>query len=53
VLLALDHHGQDAQVSDQDHPADPDADMQATGGLLPGPGTLLAGPTFQEWLSQQ
>jgi hypothetical protein len=34
-------------------PADPDADMQATGGLLPGPGARLAGPTFQEWLDQQ
>jgi uncharacterized protein YbjT (DUF2867 family) len=34
-------------------PADPDADMQATGGLLPGPGAQLAGPTFQEWLDQQ
>jgi hypothetical protein len=35
------------------NPADPDADMQATGGLLPGPGARLAGPTFQEWLDQQ
>ena len=34
-------------------PADPDADMQATGGLLPGPGARLAGPTFKEWLDQQ
>jgi uncharacterized protein YbjT (DUF2867 family) len=35
------------------NPADPDADMQATGGLLPGPGARRAGPTFQEWLDQQ
>ena len=35
------------------NPADPDADMQATGGLLPGPGAWLAGPTFEEWLDQQ
>ena len=35
------------------NPADPDADMQATGGMLPGPGARLAGPTFQEWLDQQ
>ena len=35
------------------NPADPDADMQATGGLLLGPGARLAGPTFQEWLDQQ
>ncbi|HZR52364.1 MAG TPA: sigma-70 family RNA polymerase sigma factor [Streptosporangiaceae bacterium] len=32
------------------NPADPDAELQATGGLLPGPGARLAGPTFQEWL---
>jgi len=35
------------------NPADPDAEMQATGGLLPGPGARLAGPTFEEWLNQQ
>jgi uncharacterized protein YbjT (DUF2867 family) len=31
----------DAATSEGD-PADPDADMQATGGLLPGPGARLA-----------
>jgi uncharacterized protein YbjT (DUF2867 family) len=34
-------------------PADPDAEIQAAGGLLPGPGARLAGPTFAEWLDQQ
>jgi uncharacterized protein YbjT (DUF2867 family) len=34
-------------------PADPDAEVQATGGLLPGPGARLAGPTFAEWLDQK
>ena len=34
-------------------PADPDAEIQATGGLLPGPGARLAGPTFAEWLDQK
>jgi hypothetical protein len=34
-------------------PADPDAELQAAGGLLPGPGALLAGPTFAEWLDQK
>lgn len=33
--------------------ADPDAEMQATGGLLPGPSAKLAGPTFEEWLDQK
>jgi hypothetical protein len=34
-------------------PADRDGEMQATGGLLPGPGALLVGPTFREWLAAQ
>jgi uncharacterized protein YbjT (DUF2867 family) len=34
-------------------PADPDAELQATGGLLPGPGARFAGPTFAEWLDQK
>jgi uncharacterized protein YbjT (DUF2867 family) len=29
------------------------AEIQATGGLLPGPGARLAGPTFAEWLDQK
>jgi len=33
--------------------ADPNAELQATGGLLPGPGARLAGPTFAEWLDQK
>jgi uncharacterized protein YbjT (DUF2867 family) len=33
-------------------PADPDAELQAGGGLLPGPDARLAGPTFAAWLDQ-
>ena len=29
---------------------DPDAVLMADGGILPGPGAILAGPTFEEWL---
>jgi uncharacterized protein YbjT (DUF2867 family) len=29
---------------------DPDHDVLESGGLLPGPGAKLAGPTFEEWL---
>jgi uncharacterized protein YbjT (DUF2867 family) len=36
------------EVSDPD---DPDRDLFATDGLLPGPGARLAGPTFEEWLN--
>jgi uncharacterized protein YbjT (DUF2867 family) len=31
-------------------PADPNRELNEGGGLLPGPGAILAGPTFQEWL---
>ena len=30
---------------------DPDAEVYRNGGLLPGPGATLAGPTFEEWLA--
>ncbi|TML05875.1 MAG: epimerase [Actinobacteria bacterium] len=33
-------------------PDDPDSVLMAEGGLLPGPDAILAGPTFEEWLSQ-
>ena len=29
---------------------DPDAEANASGVLLPGPGAILAGPTFETWL---
>lgn len=33
------------------NPADPDAALYASGGFLPGPDALRAGPTFDEWLA--
>ena len=50
TMLAA-RRGTPVKVQAVRNPADPDADMQATGGLLPGPGARLAGPTFEEWLS--
>jgi uncharacterized protein YbjT (DUF2867 family) len=32
-------------------PGSPDADAYAEGGVLPGPGAKLAGPSFEEWLA--
>jgi uncharacterized protein YbjT (DUF2867 family) len=32
---------------------DPDSVLAAEGGLLPGPGAIIAGPTFEAWLEQQ
>jgi hypothetical protein len=34
-------------VSDPD---DPGGDLNENGALLPGPGAIIAGPTFAEWL---
>jgi hypothetical protein len=31
-------------------PDDPDRDLNVNGALLPGPGAMLAGPTFEQWL---
>ena len=35
------------------NPDDPDSALYASGALLPGPDAILAGPTFEEWLSGQ
>jgi hypothetical protein len=32
------------------YPGEPDYHLYETGGLLPGPDPILAGPTFEEWL---
>jgi len=48
--LLVARHGTPVTVQAVRNPADPDADLQATGGLLPGPGARLAGPTFEQWL---
>jgi len=53
ATMLIARRGTPVRVEVVRDPADPDADMQATGGLLPGPGARLAGPTFEEWLSQQ
>lgn len=42
-----------AKVEGFRDPDDPTAQMQATGGLLPGPGARLVGPTFAQWLEGQ
>jgi uncharacterized protein YbjT (DUF2867 family) len=51
TLLAA-KRGRPAKVEIGANPAypDPDAAANANGGLLPGPGAILAGPTFETWL---
>jgi uncharacterized protein YbjT (DUF2867 family) len=53
AALLVARRGTPVKVQAVRDPADPDAEMTASGGLLPGPGALLAGPTFEEWLDQQ
>ena len=50
TMLAA-RRGTPVKVQAVRNPADPDADMQATGGLLPGPDAMTGGPTFEEWLN--
>ena len=51
-LLAA-RRGSPAQIEETSDPDDPDRDLYAGDGLLPGPHAKLAGPTFEEWLDSQ
>jgi len=51
--MLVARRGTPVTVTEVRDPADPDAGLQATGGLLPGPGARLAGPTFAEWLDRK
>jgi uncharacterized protein YbjT (DUF2867 family) len=42
----------DARASSRGRPGDPAQSVFASGGLLPGPGAILAGPTFEAWLDE-
>ena len=56
VALATElaaRRGSPAPVEAARDAGDADAEMQATGGLLPGPGARLIGPTFRQWLDEQ
>jgi uncharacterized protein YbjT (DUF2867 family) len=49
TLLAA-RRGDAAPIEAPSDPSDPDQSVYASGGLLPGPDAILAGPTFEEWL---
>ncbi len=42
--------GDSLRVEEASNTDDPDHELLANGALLPGPGAILAGPTFAEWL---
>jgi hypothetical protein len=49
TLLAA-RRGDPARIEGVSDPADPDRELYENGALLPGPGAILSGPTFEEWL---
>jgi uncharacterized protein YbjT (DUF2867 family) len=51
TLLAA-RRGDVAPIEAPSDPSDPDQSVFASGGLLPGPDAILAGPTFQAWLDE-
>lgn len=50
ATLLASRRGYPAKIEGVSDPADPDTELNTNGALLPGPGALLAGPTFEEWL---
>ena len=49
TLLAA-RRGDAIRIEGVTNPADQDGHLYEDGALLPGPGAILAGPTFEEWL---
>lgn len=45
--------GDPVRIEGATNAADPSAELYEAGALLPGPGAILAGPTFQEWLDAE
>jgi uncharacterized protein YbjT (DUF2867 family) len=51
--LLVTRRGQPLRVEEVRGAGDPDLELLANGGLLPGPDATLAGPTFEQWLDAQ
>ena len=50
AALLASRRGYPPKIEGVSDPADPDRELNENGALLPGPGAILAGPTFEEWL---
>jgi uncharacterized protein YbjT (DUF2867 family) len=50
--LLVAQRGDSARIEVVSDPDDPEQALYASGGLLPGPDAVLAGPTFEQWLEQ-
>lgn len=46
-------HGDPVKIEAVSDPANPDRHVFEDGGLLPGPGATIAGPTFDDWLRRR
>jgi hypothetical protein len=51
VRMYVARCGGPSQIVVADNPADPDSELYKTDVLLPGPGAILGGPTFEAWLN--
>jgi hypothetical protein len=49
--LLVAYRGEPLRIEEVSHPDDPDRALYEGGALLPGGDALLAGPTFEEWLT--
>ena len=49
--LLVAKRGDHLRIESVDNKDDPDRALYESGGLLPGPNAILAGPTFEEWLA--
>jgi len=48
--LVAARRGDSVRIEAVSNPDDPEQALYASGALLPGPGAVLAGPTFEQWL---
>ena len=50
ATLLASREGDPLKIEAVHNPADPDDALYESGALLPGPGAILTGPTFEDWL---
>jgi uncharacterized protein YbjT (DUF2867 family) len=51
ATLLASQRGHPLKIEGVVNPTDPDHELNENGALLPGPGAILAGPTFEQWLA--
>ncbi len=51
ATLLASRRGHPLKIQGVSDPTDTNRELYESGGLLPGPGATLAGPTFEEWLA--